>query len=884
MESRVVAVGGKEGERPAAASAQREQQEEVSESLPRPCQLASQASKLPARTWAAVRALAALEPVAFAELPCHMAEHVGEWCMALAMPDMEGRSVAEDPQNLCVSFPEPWCSLALSRVNKLLLVRAVRPLRLRDALRLYVQQTLGAPYVDLPPTTMQDACRVSSSRVPVLIVLDPGGDPAAGLGAALAERRAALGAPAADGAPELRTLSLGRGQEGRVDRLLEEGAGQPHWVLLLNCHTASSSLSRVERFAVETLESAAACVHRDFRLFLACPTSDHLPTALLLNCTKVALEPPRGIRASFRQAVGDIDMDVWERCPDKAGNWRLLFVAFALFHAVLVGRQRFGSVGFNHVYDFGVADRLAAQSALELFFSANIVSCGSSPFFQMKSPNIHDGVSPTAASRTDNAFNSRVPWDALTTVVASIHYGGHVTDEFDMRCITATFGCFAGWMACDEAAGDFLDIKAEWYRTPPPCDGPNALDALRQYAEALPSCDDPEVFGVHENVDVILRHRQAHEILRLLQSTQSATLWATPSLSNAKMLAGGSPDDPLLGMGLRHGDLAAEEPCQRVLTQLQQEIPWPRDDLDAFIHSSSDQWLAAFLSRELASFNTLLRTIQDSLRALSDVLSGDSMTSEDLDAMSKAFREGRVPETWRAAAYPSRRALASWSADLCQRIAWFWQWAGQRDPPICHWLSYFIFPRAFFTSILQGFSGGCGVNLEDLEFTHVVQSAINDPSEVTNPPMHGVYTFGTYIEGGRWDIHSHQIEDCRPGALSSRMPVVHFLPRPHGLPTWVAPNFTAAHTIQTPPTRGNSPTHSKGSSANLAASEVTFGCRAMAVTGRYRCPLYRTALRAGALSSSGKPEGLVCTVILPTAANPAKWILRGVALVCEPDD
>ena len=52
----------------------------------------------------------------------------------------------------------------------------------------------------------------------------------------------------------------------------------------------------------------------------------------------------------------------------------------------------------------------------------------------------------------------------------------------------------------------------------------------------------------------------------------------------------------------------------------------------------------------------------------------------------------------------------------------------------------------------------------------------------------------------------------------------------------------------------------------------------------YKCPLYRTSLRAGRLSSTGHSTNYVTSISLPTNKPARFWIMRGVALLCQLDD
>ena len=105
-------------------------------------------------------------------------------------------------------------------------------------------------------------------------------------------------------------------------------------------------------------------------------------------------------------------------------------------------------------------------------------------------------------------------------------------------------------------------------------------------------------------------------------------------------------------------------------------------------------------------------------------------------------------------------------------------------------------------------------------------------------PADGVYIYGLFLEGARWDMSKQRLEESKPKELYTEM-----------RPLWFKPEVNR----KVPP------------------------------TGIYNCPCYKTLNRAGTLSTTGHSTNFVLPIELPTVMDQNHWIGRAVALICALD-
>jgi len=198
--------------------------------------------------------------------------------------------------------------------------------------------------------------------------------------------------------------------------------------------------------------------------------------------------------------------------------------------------------------------------------------------------------------------------------------------------------------------------------------------------------------------------------------------------------------------------------------------------------------------------------------------------------------------------------------------------------------------------------------LDALAFEHSVESHLGcDPQDVLeHPEAGGVFAGGVYLEGGRWDVHSQQIEDCRPGENFCQMPIIHFLPVHSSHSSSDAFGITTRileekdDSCPARPRRAGKgdvtqvlPSFDEADESRFELPSSPPSPRSARCEYRYTCPLYRIgratddAFTTSSTSSTndgvnGLVPDVICAIALATAALPSRWVLRGLALACEP--
>lgn len=204
--------------------------------------------------------------------------------------------------------------------------------------------------------------------------------------------------------------------------------------------------------------------------------------------------------------------------------------------------------------------------------------------------------------------------------------------------------------------------------------------------------------------------------------------------------------------------------------------------------------------------------------------------SEELDAIAVCMFNNVVPGQFSKVGPLSLKPLASWINDLAQRISFLTKWIETTNPP-AYWISGFFFPQAFFTGAIQNYARKHTIAIDELDYDFKVFDEI-EPADVTEKPDDGVFGYGLYFEGARWNKTIHMLDESKPKQLYVEVPMIHYMP----VQNRVMPD------------------------------------------GIYNCPVYKVLSRTGTLMTTGHSTNFVMYIQLSSKEEQDMWIRRGVAM------
>ncbi|XP_037074053.1 dynein beta chain, ciliary-like [Pollicipes pollicipes] len=366
-------------------------------------------------------------------------------------------------------FPQEWKNK--SALQRLCMMRALRPDRMTYAVRAFIEERLGFKYIEGRSVEFSKSFEESGPSTPIFFILSPGVDPLKDVEKLGRKLRFTFDHK------NFHSVSLGQGQEVVAENALEVAAKHGHWVILQNIHLVKNWLPRLEK----RLETNSQSGHKKYRVFMSAepaPTPDAhiIPQGILESAIKITNEPPTGMFANLHKALDNFTQDTLEMCTKEAEFKSILF-SLCYFHAVVAERRKFGPQGWNRPYPFNVGDLTISVNVLFNYLEAN----------------------------------SKVPWEDLRYLFGEIMYGGHITDDWDRRLCRTYLEVY---MHPDQLEGDLF--FAPGFASPPNSD----YKGYHAYVDEMLPPESPYLYGLHPNAEIGFLTATSDNLFRIVFELQ----------------------------------------------------------------------------------------------------------------------------------------------------------------------------------------------------------------------------------------------------------------------------------------------------------------------------------------------------------------------------
>jgi dynein heavy chain len=177
----------------------------------------------------------------------------------------------------------------------------------------------------------------------------------------------------------------------------------------------------------------------------------------------VSNEAPQDLKANLRRALSKFPQPYYDKAKShKEPEFKALIFGLCMFHSLILGRRKFGSIGWSRIYNFNDGDLTICGDVLHNYLSKY----------------------------------EKVPYQDLIYIYGEIMYGGHITDQLDRR----TNANYLQVIIRPQIMEGMQLTCAVGFKSPIPHRFDR--DKYVQYVEDSLPAENPQMFGLHPNAEI----------------------------------------------------------------------------------------------------------------------------------------------------------------------------------------------------------------------------------------------------------------------------------------------------------------------------------------------------------------------------------------------
>ena len=574
---------------------------------------------------------------------------------------------------------------------KCILLLVFRPDRMMNSIQTVLKDIFNEEFISIPELDLAKAVKEETNcKSPILFCSAPGFDASTKIESLARQLN-----------KKFLSIAIGSSEGFElVDKNWNMKIKSGDWLVLKNVHLAPNWLNELEK----KLNSSDPNVN--FRLFLTMEFNPKIPPNVLRISRKFVFELPSGIKHSLiRSYANALHPTKSEKLPKE--RCRLHFL-LAWFHAVIGERLRYVPIGWSKYYEFNESDQRCALEAIDEWI------------------NLH------SKEGEENIPPSKIPWDAIKTIIHQSMYGGKIDNEYDMKILESLVNLYFNentfnenyplFKSSNENISNILNIPNK-----------TSNSGYIEWANSLPDTESPEWSGLPNNAEKLVRETASRRFITEMNKIQGT--------EDEELSTGTSGDKAQVGWLV-----SVQEKSEKLLGSLPNEVM----NLHGNEESANDP-IFRFLKREVAVAIKLLNKVREDLKQLILMAKGEAKSSNELREIAKNIFNDTVPKVWEV--YPSLELnITEWILDLKNRINQLNSITQSDDYGKSNlWLGGLIFPEAYLTATRQSVAQEFSVSLDELVLS------VELVKEINSIEKNAFVLKGLCIEGAEWDYSSNKL-------------------------------------------------------------------------------------------------------------------------------